>query len=208
MSCPFCHHKAEYVDAPQGSTVRCHDCGSIFRVPAIRRGQAGTVVRGEQIRRSRAKFVVVLIILLIAAGGGYCAWLKYGREKPVPEDPFAGREDLADPATSRGTLQRFLESWKLGDLELMVRYCRPSEEPDMEWVESVFGNVDLTSYKEKPDKAIGVSRHVYRVDLEGEDARTKARKKGRMTPTVVLEGVPGSETKWGVDLASAAPRWD
>ena len=167
LSCPFCHHKAEYVDAPQGSTVRCHDCGSIFRVPAIRRGQAGTVVRGEQIRRSRAKFVVVLIILLIAAGGGYCAWLKYGREKPVPEDPFAGREDLADPATSRGTLQRFLESWKLGDLELMVRYCRPSEEPDMVGKSQVI--LIATGIKEPGRESIAV-HSLFGVPVPAEEA--------------------------------------
>ncbi len=33
VHCPFCHHK-EMFDGPVGSTVRCRNCKSIFRLPA------------------------------------------------------------------------------------------------------------------------------------------------------------------------------
>jgi len=215
LSCPFCHAKSEYQDAPPGSTVRCEECECIFRVPALHRRAPGGVVKGEAIRSSKKKLLVMLLVLVVLAAGGYFGWQKWMNRVVVDEDIIFAK--LPYPLdTALGTLMRFLESWKKDDLPLMLRYCRTADQqvnPDREqakkfeeWLETTFGNVKLTSYRITLVKPLTESVNEYpNVELTGEDTRTKAPFKGSMSPRVYLEVSPDAKARWGVDVRSATP---
>ena len=233
LSCPFCHHRGEYQDGPPGSTVRCHDCGSIFRVPTIGVRKPGTVVKGEQIRAGGGalkKLVVVLLILAILGGGGYFCWLKWG--KPVEQaddDPFPNSKFKV--GTPPGTLDRFLLSWKEEDLELLLTFCTLADQAkrdDKEFtnrLQSMFAGFRLVNYNIVDYKEVNAYVQLYRVYVDYKDARTGLERKGSMSPRVCLEELPEEPTeegtekqpgttqqppkkqwRWGVDALSAAVR--
>lgn len=214
LNCPFCHHKEEYHDAPPGSTVRCHECECIFRVPTLRQRKAGKVVTGEAIRRGAGKWVVLLIVLALLAGTAGAGWYLWLKPNPVAKDPFEKIEDLWPVSSPHGVLQRFLESWKMGDLQLMLEFCLPSSLPGREdkefedWLQSMFGNVRLIDYTIEGVKELKLGVYEYRVILEGEDSRTKVKLKGRMCPRVSSERIDEDEVRWGVEIRTAAPSWE
>jgi hypothetical protein len=218
LSCPFCHAKSEYRDAPQGSTVRCVECESIFRVPAGHRHAPGSVVAGEAIRGSKKKLVVILLVLLAVAAGGAFAWHTLANRSAAFKDPYEWLGPRFPEDSPHGTLARFLQSWKDGNQTLMLYYCRAQDSvksPDRdeakkfdERLQVTFGNYKLISYDMSLVKQAGDSVFEYpSVELTGED-KTRATVKGTMSPKVYLEEVPGAKPRWGVDLWSAAPSWD
>ena len=210
LSCPFCHHRAEYQDAPPGSTVRCHECSSIFRVPAISHRKPGTVVKGEQIRTGGKGKLVAWIVLGV---GGWCGWQKWMKPEAPVTDRWAHVKDIWPEETAEGMLQRFLLSWKEEKLEWLMDYARPSDQPKpgdtefAEWLQSMFGNITLASYEITGVKKVNAYLEIYRINLLGADL-TGVEQKGSMSPKVVLEKTAEGEAKWGVDVRSAVPRWE
>jgi len=218
LSCPFCHAKSEYQDAPPGSTVRCEECESIFRVPAIHKRNAGGVVAGEAIRKSKKKLVLTLLVLLILAAGAGLVWRQVAKGPAEFKDPYSWLGPRFPEDSPHGTLARFLEAWKDGDQSIMLHYCRPADRlksPTKDEAtkfndrfQATFLNSKLLSYKMANVRDLGDALEYPDVQLTAEDARTHAPLKGAMSPKVCIEDTKAAKPKWQVDLWSAAPRWD
>ena len=230
LSCPFCHHKAEYRDAPPNSTVRCEECESVFRVPAnaLQKHRPGTVLQGEHKATAgggKLKYVILLVILAAVAWGGWETW-KILRPPQEDGDVYAKVAKFGED-TPEGKLERFLLSWKDGKMDRMMKYTTIADQAQVadnapadarkvfeQRRKTTFENVKLKSFspiiKVKP---IGDDVREFPVDVEAEDARTKTgvSMKGHMTPHVVQERVQtpvGIKPVWGVQIDSAAPSWE
>ncbi len=226
LSCPFCHQKAEYRDAPPNSTVRCHECSSVFRVPAnaYQKHRPGTVLKGEEApTRGRGKLLVIVLLLLVIAGAGFYLWWTVFRTTEVQADPFE-KQAQYKLDTAEGVLDRFGLAWKSGDTDLMLRYCRPGDrakvaatadpnqrEKFQEWMKSVFGHVKVNTFMIRSYKLGADSSREYIVDVEGTDSRTNTPLKGTLMPILAPDTVEtenGKRTFWGVDMQTASPKWD
>ena len=231
LSCPFCHQKGEYRDAPPNSTVRCQGCSSVFRVPAnaYQKHRPGTVLKGEEAaKRGMHRYLKIALLVLFIAGAGAYLWFRLTPGPVVGGDPFATVAKAAE-GTADGAIERFLLAWKAGDTELMLRYCRPGDREKLsdasdevqresfhEWVKSSFETVRLKSYNIKKWRPDGERSREYFVDVEGEDARSQGALAGGLTKrgglelyvvrdAVQVDGV--TRDVWGVDIQTAAPKW-
>ena len=237
LSCPFCHHKAEYRDAPPNSTVRCHECSSVFRVPAnaLAKHRPGTVIQGEQkeVRRGSLRWLVILVLLGVIGGTGWYLYEKVLKPAPVVGDPYA---DIAqyklDAPYGVGALERFLLAWKDPKLTVdqrldrMLMFCCEKNKTRLsadapedkrkefrDWMKSTFGDIQLKSFTILNQfKPIGQDEFECIVNLEAEDTRTSGSVlKGGMSPRVVKESTDtpeGKHSSWCVEIESATPRWD
>ena len=209
LSCPFCHHKAEYRDAPPGSTVRCHDCDCIFRVPAVSRRKPGSVVKGEQIRESRKRmFVWILVLLLLAGVGG--AYLLLSGPGKVEVDPFKDM-GLPEEGTPDGTFERFMIAWKMGDMELLLKQCATNDQAKLTEAKDKFEKFELVKYE---IRGYDPQEDYYeaKVNLTVQDPRTKIKSRGEMKARLYVEKVPDENDQWHevwrVSLQTATPRYD
>jgi hypothetical protein len=221
LSCPFCHQKEEYRDAPPNSTVRCQECSSVFRVPAnaLAKHRPGTVLKGEHAGRRGGYVKPLVIVLLLAAiaASGYYLWAKVLRP-PVVEGDIYRKEAKYGEETAPGVVERFMLAWKHEDTERMVTYCRLGDQDKMEsesereWVASVFETVELTSFEVKGYTPVEGALGEYLVNVDGIDKRTKGPLKGVVKALVMVEDEQTSDGNkrkhLGVDIHTAAPKWD
>jgi len=209
LSCPFCHHKAEYRDAPPGSTVRCQDCDCIFRVPAISRRKPGSVVKGEEIRVGKRKKLVLVVVLLVLAVAAYGVWHVVSSGESEQRDPFKHLK-LAEEGTHWGAVERFCEAWKMEDLELMLKQCRTIDQSKLDVVEDKFGELKLVEYKVVGFITIRGGLES-KVNLTVEDPRTKIKSRGEMKPRLYPEKLMDASKKgrevWRVSVQSAVPKF-
>jgi hypothetical protein len=197
------------------------ECSSIFRVPTTvlnRHHKPGMVHKGEEIRKSKLKYVLAAVGVIALLVLGFYSYVAL-KPPPVVADPFENRHDLDSELTALGVLQRFLESWKLGDMRQMMKYARACDRPkdgDKEFEEKLqtrYGNVRLQKYQVAKFRPTSESLYEFRVNLEGEDVRTKGSLKGGVDARVLLDAVNPAQGKmavWGVSIRSDsdAPVWE
>jgi len=171
--------------------------------------------------RTRRGLVCVLMIVLAVASGcrksrQRTEWraLQEEHERPIEEkkDPFFGL-GFAEEGTAMGSLQRFLEAWKRGDMDLMLEQCRARDRERRRLLDRYRGNIQprLTSYAIRDDSweiAGRPERVDVVVDIVGENPRTRIKSMGRIRAQLYDEKTPdGNSEFWRVDLASAMPEW-
>ncbi|HUV39255.1 MAG TPA: hypothetical protein VMY39_06555 [Planctomycetota bacterium] len=218
LSCPFCHHRAEYHDAPPGSTVRCQDCDCIFRVPTVSRRRPGSVVRGEEIRAGRMKKRLVLLVVVLAVlGVGYGAWQVIAAQRAKTPDPYKGIVGLEPEGTPRGTVQRFLEAWKMSItspdadyLDLMLHQCLTIDHPKTDWAEDKFKSFLLVEYEIFGFKPIHDGFEA-KVNITVEHPKTHVKSRGEMKPRLYIEKIPDENKEWHevwrISLQTTTPKY-
>ena len=230
LSCPFCHHKSVYTDAPVGSTVRCNGCKEVFRVP--KKQKIGRVAKGEHVKSGSGglgKVIAWLIVLGILGVGGWYGY-KYVTKKPpeftkdwYSDSPGYNAKYKAEyeEDTGLGKVERVLLSWKAEKLERVTRYlCLTdqmsiqkslAEDSDFSFKDKlweVLGRVELKTYSIV--RATGKPRDGridYEVTVSGIDTRTKVDKRGKMSVRVLVELDEEGKEVWGVKYSSLAPAW-
>lgn len=209
VHCPFCHHK-EMFDGPVGSTVRCRNCKSIFRLPAegVKHGEK---VKKYKVRRHSPVYYVVVVILIAGGVLGYL-WVKQvieQRQKRLAEiwtkldDPFIGKvPDKAESA--EGVLERFMECWKQGNAkseetgdytgyECMLLYVTPEDLQDKKLEDMVkefkgrFGANEVKGYRlaARPN-ARDQSSWEIKVALDAQSTEGLLTKHGELTAVVTM----------------------
>lgn len=233
LSCPFCHQKGDYRDAPPNSTVRCHECDSMFRVPAnaFAKHKPGTVLTGEHETKRGPWLKVVLIVVLVGVvgGGGWWVWKTlYSAPVTEVEDPYGPqvKYPVTDPA---GVLERFLLCWKdVGDPkkhmdpDAVLRYCRSCDRAKLKEGTDIARKDFEAKLNSKIGKWIFIELPVIKGQETGgeqgvvtfqvivasaQDRDSKTDYKGLMRVRVVQDDTPNGK-EWGVDLDSAVPIWE
>ena len=220
IHCPFCHHKGAYPSDPPGSTIRCHECKAIFRMPAVKHRRKGQVLRGEHIKTGSLKRLFLFVLVLAVVGGGvYFAYDYYKTRKKAVEEKKKGDFDnvagLFPEDKPYGILQRFLESWKRGDLDLLLDYVRKedrerakTDDKERDRLKNRFVAKVLVKYTTTGYKAPRRNVMTYQLEVDVKDVQSGLIERGMMKPTVHLEQGDNNTTRWGVDISTAVPKWD
>jgi len=128
------------------------------------------------------------------------------KAEPEKKDLFGG-PDLAEEGSPLGALQRFLEAWKRGDVDLLLTQCRAGDKTRRELLDR-YEKTRLSDYTIGNWERTGAADVLeVEVTLSGRDMPMKTPKLGMMKPRLYPERTPAGEQVYRVDLTSAAPQW-
>lgn len=221
IHCPFCHHKGSYPNDPAGSTLRCHECKAVFRMPAVKHRRRGEAIRGERMRTGAGRNVLLLVIILGLVGvGGYYAYSfianRGGDDGKIEGDPFPDVLDLEPENTAKGVVQRFLLSWKRGDMKLILHYVRDQDREAAEndsdqmdrlkdhYIENQLVDYELGEWQWVDFKRKDAVEWV--VQVKSTNKRSTLTREGSMKIRIDLVSPPDSPDEvWRVELGTAVP---